>query len=136
MKSKVIYATIAGSIVMLLLGGLIHDGILKNLISRPEGSREDYLIGFIFISGLFYSYMITQFYDKWANIRTWIAGLKMGIFIAFLITVTRNLLVYATLSTHDIPTLVYFTLAQLIMVGLTGAIIGLVLGYDVKKKNS
>jgi len=134
MNSKVIYATIAGAIVMLLLGGLIHDGILKNIITRPEGSREDYILSVIFISNLFYSYMITVFYQKWANIRSLMSGLKMGFIIAFLITATRNFLVYATMSTANIATLIYFTLAQLIMVGFAGAAIGLVLGYGNKNE--
>ena len=134
MIARVLAATVAGGITYFLLGFLIfglfleekmkpylnvYPGLLKEV---PEWAP-------LILANLITAFLFAYILDNWAQIRTFVGGLKAGAIIAFLQVLSFQLMFVAFMNMHKSYVPVVVDVAASTVIGaITGGVIGLVLG--------
>lgn len=134
MNNRVLLATVAGLVAMFLLGYLIWGMLLMDTLKElnppiegVERDQPDLLL--IALSNLALALLLTLVYSRWAGITTFRAGLIAGAWFFGLIAVAFDLMFLAT--THMVSTggAALDVVANIVWGGLSGGVIGWVLGY-------
>lgn len=140
MLARILAAAVAGGITQFILGFLIYGLLLEERVMKPNiivypGLMKEMpewapLILANLITGLLFAYIL----DNWAQIRTFGAGAKAGAIIAFLQSLSFQLLFMAFMNLHKnyIPS-VADIIGATVMGAVTGGVIGLVLGMMSKE---
>lgn len=129
---KLAIGGIVGGILFFLLGWLIYGMLLMDFMKNHPGVVAGYdkaapdmlflVIGNL-ISGLLMAYIFVK-----ANITTLAGGLIMGAVVGFLITSSMDCIMYATTNLASKKMMMADALASAVMSGVTGAIVGMVMG--------
>jgi hypothetical protein len=135
MLARVLAATVAGGITQFFLGFLFYGLLLEERVMKPNmnvfpGLMKETpewvpLILANLVTGFLFAYIL----DNWAQVRTFGGGAKAGAIIAFLQTLSFQLLFMAFMNLHkNLTPSIADILAATVMGAITGGVIGLVLG--------
>ena len=93
-------------------------------------SDEEMLFGPVIISHLIFGYFIAYVFSKWANISTFMGGIKGGITIGLLISVSMGLELFGVSNIYgdNMMMVVYDVLAITVMYSICGGVTGWWLG--------
>ena len=140
MITRVLVATLAGAIVMFLLGYLIF-GVLLNSFMQANVNQYAGMIkdppNFMLLIGanLVLAWLLAFVGDYWAGIRNFASGLKLGALITFPVVLWSDLQFesFANIYIGFVPIIVN-VLAGTLLGAIAGGVIGLVLGIVDKKQ--
>ena len=139
MNTKVIYATIAGSIFAFLAGWLVFGILLMDYYSgfMADGytalMKDPPELWAIYLSNLVSSFMIAFIFSKWANIKTFGAGFMAAMILGLLIALSVDLMFYATTNLYNSRRFyVIDIIVNGVFTGAMGGVIGFVLGLGKK----
>lgn len=130
---KLLLGTLAGGFTSFMLGWLFYGILLMDFFQSHAGSATgvaknppEFL--WLIIGQLVFGFLITYIFLKWAGIRTFVSGAKAGALIGFLIGLGINCIFYATTNITDLTACFTDSIVQLVMMGISGGVIGWVLG--------
>lgn len=133
---KRILASVVGAIVLFLLGWLMYGMLFADFFANNSGSatgvmksNEDMDLVYLFIGNLFQAYLLVYIFGKWANVSTFMGGLTNGIIIALIMGYGWNLISLGTSNVYNMTAALVDPLVWAIMYGITGGVIGWLLGY-------
>ena len=125
--------TIAGGIVMFLLGFIFYAVLLGDFFDSNSGNipgvaRENPQVALIFLGNLFIALLVTIIYDRWAGIKTFPTGAKAGAVIGLLFALGYDMILYATTNIGNMTSVIADSLVQMVILAIGGGVIGLLLG--------
>lgn len=140
MIKKLIYATLAGSVVQFLLGWLIYGLLLADFMdthsTHYEGLMKDMNTGsfiiLIFISGLIMSFLIAFIFQRWAKFEKFFMGLTAGMLLGFFFALAYDLSGFAMMNLYSVSAMIADVIANTVVVGIVGAVIAWILGFKSK----
>jgi hypothetical protein len=132
---KRIMATLAGFVVFFFMGFLLYGMLLMDFFMANAGSatgvyREDAEMVWwaLALGNLLQSYLLVYIFSKWANITTFASGLQAGAMIGLILGLGYDLTMYGTSNISNLTATLVDPLVVAVMMGVTGGVIGLVLG--------
>jgi len=135
MTLRVLAATVAGAVAIFVLGyaiwGVLFTSLMnEGVIQHPGLEKETPNFVALFSSNLVLAFLVAFIFEYWSKTRTFVAGLRNGAIIMFLITLSKDLsfLGYMNLFERLMP-IVLDVLAETVRVSLAGGVIGAVLGW-------
>lgn len=91
--------------------------------------RDDKMVWWALILGnLCQAYLLVYILGKWANVTNFMDGLKAGAIIGFILGLAMNLNMYATTNIMNLTSALVDPFVSMIMMGVTGGVIGIMLG--------
>lgn len=133
-KSRIM-ATLAGFVVLFMLGWLLYGMLLMDFFTTNAGSAtgvqksEDEMVWWALIVGnVLQAYLLVYIFGKWANITTFAEGLKGGAMIGLILGYAYDLIMYGTANIMNLTAALVDPLIAAVMMGLAGGVIGWVLG--------
>ncbi len=127
MKTKnFLVSGIVGGIVDFLLGWLFYGIIFANTFPQPEESSNTMI--FIFLGCLFFGLFIAYIYTKWAQITTFMTGLKAGAIIGLFVGIYYNFFNLAMNTTSTMELAALDVGISVVMTAVIGGVIGAVNG--------
>ena len=142
MNTRVLLATLAGSVASFLLGWLVfgfllkttYDGMLTDIgktVMRPE---TDMIMWAMILSNLVYGLLLALIFDRWASISTFRTGAIAGGVISFLIVLSFDLGMYSMMDAWKGGAgLIIDPLVNGVVGAVVGGVIGWTLGYSKRK---
>ncbi len=128
-------ATLVGFIVLFLLGWLFYGFLLMDFYTNNTGSAsgvmrsdDDMIWWALLVGNLFQTYFLVFIYSKMSNIDSFMSGLKIGAILGFIWGLAMNLSMYGTTNIMNINSVVVDPFVSAIMIGITGGVIGAMLG--------
>ena len=143
MNTKLIVATLVGTVVAFLLGWLVWGYLLMSYFSshmvdyscsgliRVEADMMSRLWA-IALANLVWSFLLAWIFQKWANITSAMQGFIWAAVIFFLITTGTSLLQWSQMNLMDWQTYAVYTLVSAAFWGVVGAVIAWMLGMGKK----
>jgi len=136
MKIRLLIAMIAGAITIFILGYLIYGIVLvpylKENMFQYVGLNKEPTPDFVplILSNTVKAFLLAFVFEYWARIRTFVAGLRGGAIIMFLIALSTDLsfLGYMNFFRGFTPVIVD-VIAETVRVALAGGAIAVVLGW-------
>lgn len=130
-----IMATLAGFVVIFLLGWLFYGLILMDFYASNSGSAqnvmrtEDDMVWWALILGnLLQAYFLVYVFGTWTNISSFGGGFKAGAIIGLILGLGFNLTMYGTSNMMNLTASLIDPFVSMIMMGITGGVIGVILG--------
>ena len=126
-----VLATVAGGVTLFILGGLLYGWLLADFFESHSAAnimRETPIWWALIIGELLLAALVTLIFGRWASIATPLGGLKAGAIIGLLLAAGINFTMYAVSSIVDPTAGVVDAVVSVIRLGISGAVIGLVLG--------
>ena len=142
MSLRVLAATVAGAIVLFMLGyaiwGVLFTELLNEGVTHHPGlEKETPNLLALFSSNLALAFLLTVIFEFWSRSRTFLAGLRDGAIIGFLICLAKDLSFLGYMNLFERPTpIVLDLLAETLRVSLAGGVIGAVLGWMAERAGS
>lgn len=135
MNIRVLLAAIVGAIVMFGLGYAIFGVALasfikENTIQYPGLMKEPMpdMVPLI-LSNFVFAWLYAFIFDQWAGIKTFVGGALAGISIAIPLTLAIDLQYLAFMNIYKSLTIILVdVIAVAVMNGITGGIMGFILG--------
>lgn len=132
---KRIMATLAGFVVFFLMGWLLYGMLLMDFYMNNTGSAtgvqraETEMVWWALALGnVFQAYLLVYIFGKWANITSFGEGLKAGAMIGLILGFGYNLTMYGTSNLMNLTAALVDPIISAVMMGVTGGVIGAVLG--------
>jgi hypothetical protein len=132
---KRIVATLAGFVVYFMLGFILYGILLMDFFATHAGTAtgvmrtdEEMIWWALIVGNIVQAYLLVYIFGNWANITTFGGGLKAGATVGFIMALGMNLNMYGTMNTMTLPGVVADAAVLATMMGLTGGVIGWVLG--------
>ena len=132
---RIALATIAGSVVLFLMGSLIWGILLGSWFSANEIeyaglSRQPPGLLMLFSSNVAFALLLAFVFERWANIKTFTAGLGGGAVLGVLIHLGFELSVLGYMNLYKSPGPVLADVAaEAARTSLAGGVVALVLGW-------
>ncbi len=133
MNKRLIFGGLAGGITSFLLGWLIYGIMLKDMMKSMEGSTPipmkavPDMLPLIF-GNMFLGFFLAFLFSSWANIKTAVGGLKGGAIVGLFMAAGYDLIMYSTTDAFVFQGVIFDVGINIVMVGVTGAVVGWVLG--------
>lgn len=135
MNLRVLVAAIVGAIVMFTLGFLIFGVALAsflkaNMIQYPGLMKEPMpdMVPLI-LSNFAFAWLYAFIFDQWAGIKTFVGGALAGITIAIPLALAIDLQYLAFMNIYKSLTIILVdVIAIAVMNGITGGVMGLIIG--------
>ena len=141
MLVRVLAATVAGGIVFFAVGyvlfGIVLDPIMKPYMRHFPGLMKEPMPSMIFLPlwNLTMAFLFAIVFEKWANIRTFVDGLKGGFLLMLLIALIIDLQYVAFTNIFNGPVALIIHVAAATALGtLAAGAVGAVLGLMNKEK--
>lgn len=132
---KRLMATLAGFVVIFLLGWLLYGMLLMDFFMSNTGTAtgvqrdESEMVWWALALGnLCMAYLLVYIFGKWANVTTFSGGLQNGAIIGLIIGFAFDLTMYGTSNLMNLTATLVDPLVTAVMMGVTGGVIGMVLG--------
>ncbi len=132
---KRIMATLAGFVVLFLLGWLLYGMLLMDFYASNSGSatgvmrdESDMVWWALIVGNVLQAYLLVYIFGKWANITTFGSGLQAGATIGLILGFAFNLTMFATTNMMNLTAALVDPFVGAVMLGLTGGVVGMVLG--------
>ena len=133
---KIVWGTLAGGVFAFFFGwlifGILLTGAMESLQTKEMASimlpmdRMNWV--FLVISQLFYGLLLAFIFVKWANVTTWIGGLKVGAIVIFLVMTGMDTYFYASTTLLSFGGMVLDVVINTVFGAIVGALIGFVIG--------
>ncbi|MEZ4830139.1 MAG: DUF1761 family protein [Bacteroidia bacterium] len=124
-------ATLAGAVVIFFLAFLFYEPILGSFFeahgSNPN-MREMPIMILLVVASITWAGLYTLVFTRWANISTFMGGLKAGAILGGLAGLSIDLEYYALNSNVDFISTIVDVLVWVVRFGVAGGVIGWVLG--------
>jgi len=134
-SKKRIVATLAGFVVFFFMGWLFYGMLLMDFFMSNSGSAtgvyrgDDEMVWWALVLGnLLQAYLLVYIFGKWGNINTFGSGLQAGAMIGLILGLGYDLTMYGTSNISNLTATLVDPLVVAVMMGVTGGVIGLVLG--------
>jgi hypothetical protein len=142
MNIRVLAATVAGGIVMTLVGWLLFGIIFMSYFQENthhyaglEKNPPDWIPLILF--NLVFAWLIAFVFDFWATIKTFVGGIKGGVLIMLPIGIAFCLQHVAFLNIYkNYFAMILDVLLTAVIGAIAGGVIGLVLGVMHKKTDN
>ncbi len=127
-------ATLVGFIVLFLLGWLLYGFLLMDFYAANSGSAtgisrtEDEMIWWALILGNIAQTYLLVYVFSLSNVTSFGSGLKTGAIIGLILGLAINLSMYGTTNFMNLTSALVDPFVSLIMIGLTGGVVGWMLG--------
>jgi len=134
MNLRVLVAAIVGTIVMFFLGYLIFHVALgtylhANMINYPGLMKEMPDMVPLVLSNFAFSWLYAYIFDQWAGVRTFFGGVIAAITIAVPLAIAIELQYLAFFNLYKSIAIVFVdVIAIAVMNGITGGVMGLIIG--------
>jgi hypothetical protein len=132
---KRIMATLAGFVVFFMLGWLLYGMLLMDFFAANAGSatgvmRSDAEMVWwaLIVGNILQSYLLVYIFSKWGSINSFASGLQAGATIGLILGLGVDLTMYGTSNLSNLTATLVDPLVIAAMMGLTGGVIGIVLG--------
>ena len=135
---KFLIGTLVGGVAYFLLGFIVYAILLEGFFAAHAGTATGVLktaeMQFwpLFLGNVGHAALLSYIFVKWANVKTFSAGLSAGAVVGFLMTLGHNLVQYDTTNITDITGTLADVIVYTAMTAAVGGIIGLVLGMGKK----
>ncbi len=133
-KTRII-ATLAGFVTVFLLGWLFYGVLLVDFYAANAGSAvgvmraDTEMIWWALIAGnVLQAYLLVYIFSKWTTISTFGGGLQAGLILGLIMGLAFNLSMYGTTHMMNLTGTLADCVVAAVMTGLTGGVIGMVLG--------
>ncbi len=130
-----ILATLAGFVVLFLLGWLLYGALLMDFYESNAGSttdamraEEDIVWWALILGNLFQAYLLVYVFGKWASITSFSGGFKAGAVIGLILGLAINLSMFGTTNLMNLTVTLIDPIVSAVMMGVTGGVIGAILG--------
>jgi len=138
MNTKLILATLAGSVFYFLLGWIVYGMLLMdfyadNTLEYAGLMKEMPNLVVLFLSNLFMVFLIAWIFQKWADVKTLSGGFSAGFLIGILFSLSIDLMLYSTMNLYNETVLIIDIIVNAVIIALVGACVGWILGFDKKK---
>jgi len=134
-SKKRILATIAGFVTLFILGWLLYGMLLVDFYAANAGSATgvmradmDMVWWALVLGNVLQAYLLVYIFSKWTTVNSFGGGLQAGITIGLILGYAFDLTMYATSNTMNLTAALVDPLVLAGMMGLTGGVIGIVLG--------
>lgn len=132
---KRIIATLAGFVVFFMLGWLLYGMLLMDFFAANSGSAtgvmrsDSEMVWWALIVGnLLQSYLLVYIFSKWNDIDSFGSGLKAGATIGLILGFGVDLTLHGTSNIMNLTGALVDPLVIAFMMGVTGGVIGTILG--------
>jgi hypothetical protein len=132
---KRIMATLAGFVVFFMLGWLLYGMLLMDFFAANAGSatgvmRSDTEMVWwaLVVGNILQSYLLVYIFSKWDGINSFGSGLQAGATIGLILGFGFDLTMYGTSNMMNLTASLVDPLVVAAMMGITGGVIGVVLG--------
>jgi hypothetical protein len=137
MNTKAILAGLAGGVFAFFAGWLIYGMLLMDFMMSHTTMyvglmKEPPDFVFIIISNLVYGLFFAFIFHRWANVKTLAGGFMNGMIISAFIVISFDASMYAFYNLFDMTAMGVDVVVGTIFGGLTGSVVGLVLGMGNK----
>ena len=126
---KLLSGTVVGTIIGFLSGFLVFGLGLANFMAENTATKEPMEMVWLVIGHVFFALCLTYIFLQWAGIKTAATGAKAGAIISLLLSLSSNLIWYATSSLfNNLTAAVVDALGAMVVWSIGGAAIGWILG--------
>ena len=130
---RLVTGTLAGGVVLFVLGYLIFDLMFSAFYAANAGSatgvaRDQQLVWAVALGSLSYAALVTLAIESRAGSSNMGAGLKIGAVVGFLLWFTVDFILYGITNVSNLTRAVVDPLLELVRGGIAGGIIAVVLG--------
>lgn len=128
---KFAMASLAGGVTLFLLGFVLYGVLLSEFMEAnmtPGVGKETPDMVPLILGELVLAAFLTLILSRWSGITSFGAGAKAGAVLGLLLGLGLNLEMYGTMNLSGPATIPVDTLVNAVRMGLTGGVIGVVLG--------
>lgn len=138
MNLRTFIATLAGMVTLFLLGWLVFGILLMDFYQANTTHYEGLMnempnLFLIIVSQLLFSFMLAYIFQVWAGFNSFAKGFTGGLFIGFFVTFAFDLYFLSGMNLFTVKSIIVDIIANTILYGIAGGVIGLVLGFGGKK---
>jgi hypothetical protein len=131
--TKLLLGTLAGGIVYFLLGWLAYGMLFGDTFAPPEGvAKSPMVMWSMIVSCLIWGLLITIVCGRWAGVKTFAGGATVGAIVGLLVSGAVDFSMYSMFNFMTIPGSLGDMAINAVLSGITGGVIGLVLGSGKK----
>ncbi len=130
---KLAYGTLVGGAAIFLLGFLFYGILLMKFFTAQEGSatgvsKEPMEFWALALGNLALGALLTYIFERWAGITTFAGGLKGGLVVGFLMSLSFDLTMYGTSNIMTLTGALVDVVVYTVMIAVAGGLIGWLLG--------
>lgn len=130
MNSKsFVLASLAGGITDFLLGWLFYGMIFSQYFPQEMPNML-----FIALGCLTFGILLAYIFVRWANITTFVGGLKAGATVGFIVGLMSNFFMRANSEIVDYENFAIDMVISLVIGAIVGAVVGMVHGMRLKPR--
>ena len=138
---RFVIGTLAGGIVMYLVGYLIWGLLLADFFAANAGSatgvaRETILIWAVVLGTFSLAALVTLAVGRQAGSSTIVDGLKIGAIVDFLVWFGVDFIHYGAFNISNLTATIVDPLLEIVRTGIGGAVIAVVLGRTAKPEET
>ena len=135
MNTKTMISGVLGGVTYFLLGFLIWEFLLKDMMSDCIGSatgimraENEMIMWAMIIGNLGYGFAFAYALGTWSGVTTFIGGAKAAAAVAFLFTLGYDMIYYATTNMSSLTGVIYDLGISTFIGAMAGGVIGWWLG--------
>lgn len=135
-KKRVI-ATLAGTVSLFLLGWIFYGMLFMDFFESNSGSAigvmrsdEEMVYWALILGNVFQAYLLVYVFDKWGAVNSFGEGLKCGAILGLIVALGMDFILYGTTNNMNLTATMVDPLIVMVMMGLTGGIIGIIIKKD------
>lgn len=131
--NKILLSGVAGGAAYFLLGFLFYGVLLMKFFEANAGSasgvmKEPLEWWALILGNIFWGLLLAVIFGRWANISTFMTGLKAGAVIGLIAALSFDLSMYGTSNLSNLTGMLVDVVVATVMTALAGGVVGLVLG--------
>jgi len=136
--NKMLLSGVAGGVAFFLLGFLLYGVLLMKFFEANAGTatgvmKEPMEWWALILGNLMWGLLLAVVFARWANISTFVTGLKAGAIIGLLVGLSFDLTMYGTANLSNLTGMIADVVVFTAMSAVAGGIVGLVLGMGKAK---
>lgn len=134
---KFAIGTVVGGIAFFLLGWLLYGMLFMNYFEANAGpatgvNKESMNMAALFLGNLAMAALLTLIFLRWANISTFMGGLKAGALVGLLVALGLDLTMFGSTNIMTLNGMVMDVVVYTVMSAIAGGVIGWLLGMGKK----
>jgi hypothetical protein len=131
--NRIALATVVGALTSFVLGFLIYGMALASFFAANVGTatgvyKEAPDLAPVLLGQLALAFLLTLAISRWGDSTSLAGGAKVGALFGLLVALGFDLTMYGTTNIQNITATLVDPIVSMVMVGVTGAMIGMVLG--------
>ena len=133
-NSKILIATLAGGVVLFLLGWLLYGMVFSGFFKSQGGTAvgvdkdmADLQMHWIFLGNLAYGLFLSLLLGTWAKVTDLIAGIRVSVIAGFLVEANFGLVMHGTTNLMKMVGIIADVFVSAAMSGIAGAVIAYIL---------